>query len=628
MKLTALLFVSLLSSNFLLAQSRIDSLKQELEVKISKGNGNNIGSVLTSIGNEFLGNGIYDSALVYFNRALEVAKSNELKAAVFNSIGVAYNYKGYVDSSLVYYTRALDLYEVANDTTRSAILEVNISIIHKNRGLYDEALESAFHAISKLERKPGDRTLASAYNNIASVYQKVSDEANAVRYFRKALVIRKQIGFAKGVGQCYTNIAEVFIDLAMYDSALTNLLRAERIKSKDGNKNDLATTYSLLGLVYLELGDLNKSRGYLFQARDIMHQVGEKSQEAAVLNHLAKLRIKEGKLNEAEETLRLAERLINETHALDELRKNLELQLLLFKKMDRPNKAVVVSERLLAVKDSLVNVEKAESLLRMQTRYETEKKEKELGLLKQSALVQASELSARRNWILFLISVIALALAGGGVIAYQYRLLINKNRQIALLYKDMHHRIKNNFQMLASIFSLQHKFITDTSALDTIKSGESRIKAMALIHRMLYRDRSESTFNLKKFVVELIEFLSDTYGFRSGDVDAKVECEDIEVDVDKVIAIGLIINELVSNSMKHAVVDGSHLKLIIEIAKSREVLNITVGDNGVGVNMSDVRSKSADSFGLNMVEMLVSDLKGSLRMTTDTGTKHSLTIPI
>ncbi len=580
------------------------------------------------IGEEFKSQAQYDSALKYFRLTrTSYADDPSNRASALNSLGIVYNYyKGTLDSSAFYYEQALTIYKELGDTSSIVITGINLAIIYKNRGWYDKSLETAFNALSIQDSKPADRTLASIYNTIASVYALTMDYPNALTYHKKALAVRIQIGYTAGIGHSYTNIGEVYLHQHAYDSALENLFRSEKIKRQSGDRSILGSSLNLIGEVYIQKNELTLAEPYLLEARTIKQATGEKLQEAIILNNLGLLELKSNDLKAADHFLTQAESLIRNASSLNDLRINLELKIQLHKRKGEMPTAFHYAEELLKVNDSLLNKDKAEALIAMQMQYETEKKEQQIQLLENNRRIQDIEINTKKLWINGLIIVMVVILVAIALIFYQYRLLRISKNKVELLLKEVHHRVKNNLQILSSLFSLQASNLTDENAIQMIKASESRVNAMAIIHRKLYAGNTSRTIDMKQYLSELMQYLAYSYNYKEYNGEMDLLCENIQIDVDKAIPLGLIINELVSNAMKYAYAEQSSPRLVVRLHQEDKKLEIKISDNGSGLK-SPIEELSVKSFGLKMVTSLIKELRGSLKTKIENGTTFIIQIP-
>ncbi|HEY9046839.1 MAG TPA: tetratricopeptide repeat protein [Ohtaekwangia sp.] len=613
-----------------LAQARKDSLNQQLRQAIVKNDPAATAKTLSLLAFQYYQDGQNDSALLYYYKSLSqknIEKNKELLASNFNGIGVIYSLRGLMDSSIYYYTKSLGLYHELKDTTNAIILDTNLSIIFKNKGIYEKSLEHAFGALAKMKEEPS-RTLASCYNTIGLVYLKTSDYKDALLYARKALNVRKSLGIASLVGQSLNSIGEIYIAMHLYDSALQNLQEALVIKRASDERKTLTSTLNNIGDALYEQRKFAAAKEYYEESLIIKREFKDILGEAVTLNNLAKVSIALADLKHAEQFLNDAHALITRSGALNELRRNLEIRIQLLEKKKDFAQAFRYTRELLVVRDSLMTQQKSESLMSMQFRYDVEKKEQQIVLLEQRHAISQTELKTKQILIEGLIIALFLFIVIVVLVYYNFRVVRSSKRHIETLLKELHHRVKNNLQILASVLSLQSQQLQDENALQAVKSSESRVNAMALIHKKLYLGDQNRNINIKDYITELVQYLSHTYGFADRNFNLNLKLEEVHVDVDKAIPLGLIINELVSNSFKYAYTQQPLPALNVSLYLNKQKsLSLEISDNGSGFEDS-AGKKTTGAFGLKMVKTLLKELKGKLDMNTDKGTSFTLDIPL
>lgn len=206
----------------------------------------------------------------------------------------------------------------------------------------------------------------------------------------------------------------------------------------------------------------------------------------------------------------------------------------------------------------------------------------------------------------------------------QSKVLEQKNNQInktlkekELLVREVHHRVKNNFQIVSSLLELQTKGIEDEKALNLAKEGQNRVKSMAIIHQKLYQNK-DGLIDFKEFIHLLVKELTSLYTSKTK-VETSVKAENMRFDVDTAIPLGLIINELITNSYKYAFTENKIGKLIISIEQlDVENFKLQLSDNGSGFQ-NDFNIVNAKSLGLRLVNRLVKQLQGALKLVNDNG---------
>jgi two-component sensor histidine kinase len=193
------------------------------------------------------------------------------------------------------------------------------------------------------------------------------------------------------------------------------------------------------------------------------------------------------------------------------------------------------------------------------------------------------------------------------------------------LLREIHHRVKNNLQVISSLLYLQSEKLTDSAAQDAINVGRGRVKSMALIHQNLYGVNQSSEINLKKYLEDLAEELFDSYNLRSDDISLNLDIETAVVDVDLLVPLGLILNELISNALKYAFEGKEKGVLSISAKKQNETIHVQVKDDGVGINPSDIEK---DSFGTELIQSFVEQLDAKIETIVAAGTEVNLLIPL
>jgi two-component sensor histidine kinase len=202
-------------------------------------------------------------------------------------------------------------------------------------------------------------------------------------------------------------------------------------------------------------------------------------------------------------------------------------------------------------------------------------------------------------------------------------------REKEVLLKEIHHRVKNNLQIIHSMLNLQMPHFKDARAIELFKESQNRVYTMALIHEKLYQSKSLAGIDLAEYVHSLIAYLFLSYGATKEAVRAKVSIQDVHLDLDKVIPVALIINELVSNALKHGFPDiatrhgAGEIQVDLRHGPDHGV-RLLVSDNGAGFSKTfDV--EQCRSLGLKLVRVLVKQLHGDMELYTESKTEFVIT---
>jgi len=198
-----------------------------------------------------------------------------------------------------------------------------------------------------------------------------------------------------------------------------------------------------------------------------------------------------------------------------------------------------------------------------------------------------------------------------------------------VLLREIHHRVKNNLQIISSLLNLQARCVDGEETINVLKESQNRVKTMAMVHEKLYQSSNLKDINLKEYVENLISDLFYSYGVKRGIIEPQVHVDDLKIDIDTAIPCGLIINELVTNSLKYAfpaTVGGEKSKggiIKVRLKRLKNNLELIVSDNGVGLP-EDIDMEHIETLGLKMVNVLVSQLGGTLELDRTVGIRFKI----
>jgi two-component sensor histidine kinase/PAS domain-containing protein len=192
-----------------------------------------------------------------------------------------------------------------------------------------------------------------------------------------------------------------------------------------------------------------------------------------------------------------------------------------------------------------------------------------------------------------------------------------------VLIREIHHRVKNNLQIIASLLHLQESTLTDKNLITILKESEVRVKSMATIHEKLYQSRTFQEVNFKEYLEQLIIDILYTYKVPKDTIQVIMNIEDINLNIETSIPLGLIINELVTNCVKYAFpkMDGT---ITIELKTMNDEIELNINDNGIGLPL-DIDLENSETLGLQLVNNLTSQIDGHVDIDRSHGTNFKIT---
>ncbi len=192
------------------------------------------------------------------------------------------------------------------------------------------------------------------------------------------------------------------------------------------------------------------------------------------------------------------------------------------------------------------------------------------------------------------------------------------------LLREIHHRVNNNLQVISSLLSLQSDNVRDPRDHELFVESQNRVRTMAMIHEKLYQSDKFNSINFRDYLKTLINRLIYDYSQDMGNIDLDLDIENVELNIETSVPCGLIINELVSNSLKHAFPQGRNGKIIVKFHKIKDKYVLMVGDNGIGSLKKSVL-ESSKKLGFNLVKSLIKQLDASLEILESEGTLYRIT---
>jgi len=210
---------------------------------------------------------------------------------------------------------------------------------------------------------------------------------------------------------------------------------------------------------------------------------------------------------------------------------------------------------------------------------------------------------------------------------------LKKNQQLLkksldekeMLLKEIYHRVKNNLMVISSLLNLQSRYIKDKKTLDIFRESQNRAKSMALIHEKLYNSNDLKRINFGEYIKTLTVDLFRTYMSDSCPIRLNMDVEDVMLDINTAVPLGLIVNELVSNSMKHAFSSPNEIngEINVDFKSKNDDFTLIVSDNGIGFP-AELDFKNTNTLGLRLVNSLTDQIHGKIQLKVDNGTEFKI----
>jgi two-component sensor histidine kinase len=530
--------------------------------------------------------------------------------------------------------QSLKLYESMNFTNLQGVY-ILYSNIYFTDGDYKQALNYGLMALkSAINNGDNSMSLCQINNYIGIILGRLNENKKAIDYYQAALQIAEKHNDNDAVLQVMANIVDSYIELKKPDEALAFMkMLPKKLLEPEHDESYIYTPLSYL-IIY---NDLKKYGVVQYYCNQILQLIKQHRPSNKLLHKFYSLLIgfylqsrQYAAATMYIQTIDSLSRIIGDPHRIKE---DFYLKFRLDTAQGHFKSATENLLKYQALHDSLFNETVSRQIKQLEVEYETEKNKNVITVLNQKNQLQQNHLDREKLVRNFTIGGIALLFIIMGLLYRQYRIkqqsnkvILQKNEQLQhyltekeWLIREIHHRVKNNFHIVASLLEIQSSYLKNKEALSAIKESQHRIHSMSIIHQKLYQSDTLSTIHMPEYIYELVEYLRESYSIRQN-IGFSLQIEHIELDHASAITLGLILNEAITNAIKYAfeeTEDGTISISLTHISDSQLLLSIA--DNGRGLP-TDFDSKIGASMGMELLQGLTDDLGGNFSIETKGGT--------
>ncbi len=603
-------------------------------------------------------NGDYDESTRLLRDAVRFSRragDAVTTARSYNVIANNFYYQAYYDSAEANFIRCRDIFDVLKMRTGQIEVLHDMALMYHRQGNYAASLRALLKSETLKDLEPdfvhhvGDFSDGNTYFIDTLYYQnEIVDEQRLLQKFRKE-------GNLVGVYQSLINISIAYHELGdhrrsgyfaakgsaamkemghypfwylaarqyglagMKDSCFYFHARALR-EFPMATQIKIATTYQQLGNSHLGYHQGDSALWYYELALELNVRMNNRITVPGLHLGLAQVYRMKGDLVKAEHHLLKGLTLAKNTsvlHASNLYKFGQEL----YESLGRYDRALEFAKRHMALADSIDRNKDAMTMIRFQAQFETARKVKELDearLIVRNRTITVASLAVLTSLSIGFICVLYIQRRK---IQHQNEKLVESNTEQKALTLEVHHRVKNNLQYIVSLLSLQAQTVDNEELAQQIEEIKTRIMTMGLIHQRLYQMQGIQAVHLPSFVHELIDNLMLSLPNRVT-VKKNLSIEPIRVDVDSAIALGLLINELATNAIKHAFGNHQSPEFGLMVAREGNHVRLSVSDNGPGYSLQMSKGRG---FGIRLMELLLRKLKGTVVQINPTTLEIRLT---
>ncbi|MEO9477940.1 MAG: tetratricopeptide repeat protein [Cyclobacteriaceae bacterium] len=537
----------------------------------------------------------YDSALLYEPMGLD----SVLLSRIWNNLGAVYNVSDNYPKALAYYQKSLTYKLLLGNVPSAATTFNNLGIIKYKQEKFDEALQ----------------------------------------YYSEAIQITEEED-VRGLSRAYGNMGLVYISTELYDSALRYYDLSYQLLAKD--ESPCVTMYATNGLadVYQRLGDLEKAEQFALVSLSDGKNCADTSIVSGALIALGLISKERGQFKKAESYWTEAYAMAEDQKLISNLEMISEYLAQLYQSLGRLDEALYYKEQQFIYRDSLFNSDLTSNVTRLEMEYDFSREKDSLSYQferERASLDTELEKQALIQRVGLIILILALLTIVFFARSYQLKkksnqLLKERNQLVSqslnekeFLIGEIHHRVKNNLQIVSSLLNIQERLIVDPQAKSVLKDTKSRVISMALVHENLKRGEEVTFVNSQAYLDDLLASIQATFSNQLNPIDFQLNIEANEIPSDLAVHLGLIVNEAITNAIKYAFTQQNTQPTIsISLHKLDHCLVLHIKDNGVGFDFN----QASESYGFKLMRTLTESMEGKLELMNGQGTTIKIEIPL
>lgn len=564
------------------------------------------------------------------HRELSISTQDTNRVLLLSELSLQYRLST-PDSAMWYGQKALSLARQINYPKGEADALGSIGFVMREMGNLPNALKVEFKAIQLAEEHNQPYEVARSQNIIGNIYLDLKDFSQALSYYHRARKKHAAIHNRTGLAITESNIGSAYEQLNRLDSAWYYEQRALREMVQLKLINNLPYVLRVLGNIQAKRGNSDLAMHYYQASSNIAFQENSLRNIAFANTAIARLYQKKGQIDSC---IYYARKSLSESQKGSYRRGVLMASSLLasvYETQDM-NEAVRYYKLAAVAKDSLYGAEKLQALQTIS--FEETERQRDI------EMAQLAYQQQMRQYI-FVISLLILLLIAlllwrtnlqkqkaNALLFQQKTKIVQQADQLKLMMRELHHRVKNNFAIVASLLKLQSVRLQDEKAIQAMLAGQQRVEAMSLIHQRLYQGERVTSVNMDEYLTDLATGLMQAYDYNAKNFDLYIYIEQRTLDVDVAMPLGLIANELITNAFKHAYGDVQRPMLRIALLR-RDGITLEVQDNGRGIDAETWRKiNNRLSFGKQLIMSLSDQLEAEIDVISQNGMLFRIRMPI
>jgi two-component sensor histidine kinase len=505
-----------------------------------------------------------------------------------------------------------------------SFLNTQLGYVFERRGQLDRAADYALESLRLGEKFNDKSAMGRAYSDLSGLFWKNSKYEKGLEYGLRSLKYFEEVGM-NDLDYDFTLyvVGNNYLELKKFGEALQLYEHAISIGERYGFYNNLSDIYISLVDLYTYLRQFEKAKDAGNNAIKYAELLDNNFMMMRSWLSIGKLQYVEGKYISSIESLQKSIFIATEDFG-DEFYLSQAYETLgkAYAGNHNYKDAYQAFEKYDELKNKIFNAEADQRISLLQT--EMDVAQKENTIQEQDDRIKKQR---TRQTIVSVFAGLLLLMLLLLFITFQNNqkksaLLLRQNKEKEFLLKEIHHRVKNNLGIVSSLLDLQSNQLKDQNAIDAIQESQNRVYSMSMIHQKLYMGKNLAAIEMKDYFIQLSKHILDSYG-AENQVSLEYNMDKLELDVDTAIPLGLIVNELLTNSFKYAFPDNRNGKIKIGLENKKDhLVLLKIEDNGIGRKENGM--EKATGFGTQLINLLTQQLDGEIKRNEKDGTSVSI----
>lgn len=582
-----------------------------------------------------------EKALLLFKNS--GAKLNQ--ASVLKDLGEIYDIKEDPDKAIELLKQSLAVYQSVKFPDLQGVY-ILISQAEIQKSNYEQALRYGLLAEkTALAVNDNSLQLSSIYNNLGMVYYYLRQNEDAMKYWEKGLVIAKKNNDNSYIRTVANNISTMLIRQRKFEEAIA-MIKEYKTRYPIADQEFEMTENYIIFSTYTILKQFKNAEIYYKKLVGYYGENAEKNnKQIALLRSFVFYRYQTKNYDSFYKSVTLFDSLAKKTG--NNMYRS-ENYLIWFKADSTQGKYLDAIEHYQLYKklsDSVFNKEKSKQISSLKIEFDSDQKDKNIELLTQKGKLQQVQITNDTVTKYVFVGSILMLILFAALLYNRSRLKTNANKKLELkrkqideqneqlkkllaekewLLKEIHHRVKNNLQIVISLLNTQSAYLENEDALMAIQNSQHRMHAMSLIHQKLYQSDNLSTIDMSWYTYELINYIKECYSSEKS-IKFNLDVDKIFLDVAQAVPMGLIINEAVNNTVKYAFPEKKNGEVMVSFKNTeKNQCQLIISDNGVGLP-EDFNIDETESLGMNLMRGLTDQLDGTFSLENKNGLKIIIT---